>query len=197
MPDPKEIGNISVGRSLFVHRLRGIANWMRSFIRFKVRQRWIKTNGMTRIHSSVHLNAPNKIMTFGHHVQLGPNCHVSTDIHFGNYVLCAANVSFIGKNEHSYSYPERTIWNSPRGTDNPTLIGNDVWIGHGAIILGGVTIGDGAVIAAGSVVTKDVAPMTIVGGNPARIIRSRFKDETELRKHNSFISNGLQKESIS
>lgn len=53
-------------------------------------------------------------------------------------------------------------------------IGNDVWIGMGATILSGVTIGDGAVIAARSLVTRNVPPYAIVGGNPARVIRSRF-----------------------
>lgn len=56
-------------------------------------------------------------------------------------------------------------------------IGNDVWIGYGANILSGVTIGDGAVIGAFSLVTKDVAPYAIVGGNPAREIKKRFDDE--------------------
>lgn len=55
-------------------------------------------------------------------------------------------------------------------------IGNDVWIGHGAVITPGVNIGDGAVIGANAVVTKDVAPYHIVGGVPARIIRKRFDD---------------------
>lgn len=183
----KEIGNISVGRSLLTHRIRGIANWMRSFIRFKIRQRWIKTNGMTRIHSTVHLNAPHKDMSFGHHVQLGPHCHVSADIHFGNYVLCVGHVSFIGKNEHRYDCVGQTVWEAPRGVDRPTVIGNDVWIGHGAIIIGGVHVGDGAVIAAGSVVTKDVPPLTIVGGNPAKIIRRRFDSEIDDAKHSDFI----------
>lgn len=135
--DVKLGGNVAYNKSLFSLIVRGIANYSRSFIRFKIRQRWIKTSGMTRIHSSVHLNAPNKIMTFGHHVQLGPGCHVSTDIHFGNYVLCAARVSFVGKNEHSYHYAGITIWESERGIDKPTIIGNDVWIGHNSLIMGG------------------------------------------------------------
>lgn len=59
-----------------------------------------------------------------------------------------------------------------------TEIGNDVWIGNRAMVLQGVTIGDGAVVGAGSVVTKDVEPYTIVAGNPARVIRKRFDDET-------------------
>ena len=187
MQRTNEIGNVRVGRSLFVHRLRSVANWVRSFIRFRIRQRWIRTNGMTRIHSTVFLYAPHKIMTLGHHVQLGPYCHVSADIHFGNYVLCASHVSFIGKNEHRYDFVGKTIWNSPRGFDQPTIVGNDVWIGHGAIIIGGVKIGDGAVIAAGSVVTKDVPAMTIVGGNPAKIIKQRFQNEGEALKHMEYL----------
>jgi len=58
-----------------------------------------------------------------------------------------------------------------------TTIGNDVWIGAKACIVSGVSIGDGAVVAAGSVVTKDVPPYMIVGGNPAREIRTRFNEE--------------------
>lgn len=57
------------------------------------------------------------------------------------------------------------------------VIGNDVWIGYEAVILAGVTIGDGAVIGARAVVTKDVPPYAIVGGVPARVIRSRFPAE--------------------
>lgn len=59
-----------------------------------------------------------------------------------------------------------------------TVVGNDVWIGHGALILPGVTLGHGAIIGAGSVVSADVAPYIIVAGNPARVIRLRFPPET-------------------
>ncbi|CAM3320480.1 CatB-related O-acetyltransferase [Asticcacaulis taihuensis] len=58
-----------------------------------------------------------------------------------------------------------------------TVVGHDVWIGHNATIMPGVTIASGAIIASGAVVTKDVAPYTIVGGNPAQVIRQRFSDE--------------------
>ena len=54
--------------------------------------------------------------------------------------------------------------------------------------MGGVAIGDGAIVAAGSVVTKDVAPCTIVGGNPARFIKNRFSTEEEKIKHLSFLN---------
>lgn len=55
-------------------------------------------------------------------------------------------------------------------------IGNDVWIGHGVIVVGNVSIGNGAIIAAGSVVTKNVAPYSIVAGTPAKEIRKRFSE---------------------
>ncbi|MEU8118111.1 CatB-related O-acetyltransferase [Spirillospora sp. NPDC049024] len=65
-------------------------------------------------------------------------------------------------------------------TDMPsrgdTVVGNDVWFGYQSVVMPGVRIGDGAIIAAGAVVTTDVPPYTIVGGNPARQIRRRFDD---------------------
>ena len=63
----------------------------------------------------------------------------------------------------------------------PVTIGNDVWIGHGAVIMPGVNIGDGAVIGANAVVTRDVAPYAIVAGVPARRIKDRFPPEVVMR----------------
>ncbi len=59
-----------------------------------------------------------------------------------------------------------------------TMVGNDVWLGQNVTVLPGVHIGDGAIIGANSVVSKDVAPYHIVGGNPIRVIRKRFDDDT-------------------
>lgn len=71
-------------------------------------------------------------------------------------------------------------WVDENVNDSPLLkvsIGNDVWVGSRAMILGGVSIGDGAVVAAGAVVTKDVPAYAIVGGVPAKIIKHRFSKE--------------------
>ncbi|WP_304170139.1 CatB-related O-acetyltransferase [Phenylobacterium aquaticum] len=62
-------------------------------------------------------------------------------------------------------------------TNGDVRIGHDVWIGHGVTIMSGVTIGDGAVIAANATVVKDVAPYQIVGGNPAKALKTRFSEE--------------------
>lgn len=70
------------------------------------------------------------------------------------------------------------IFKHNTGVSKPINIGNDVWIGAHAIILGGVNIGDGAVIAAGAVITKDVQPYAVVAGVPAKVIKYRFDDNT-------------------
>jgi acetyltransferase-like isoleucine patch superfamily enzyme len=78
----------------------------------------------------------------------------------------------------------RELWPSaPKSEDYHTsrgdvTIGHDVWLGSGAIIMSGVTVGHGAVVAAHAIVTKDVPPYAIVGGNPAKVIRYRFDEET-------------------
>ncbi len=86
------------------------------------------------------------------------------------------------------TFPFTALWPDVAGgisghpkTKGDVIIGNDVWIGYGAFIFSGVTIGDGAVVGAQAVVTKNVPPYAIVGGNPARIIRYRF-DEEVIRK---------------
>jgi virginiamycin A acetyltransferase len=67
------------------------------------------------------------------------------------------------------------------GLRGDTVVGNDVWIGTEATIMPGVTIGDGAIVAARSVVTRDLPPYAIAGGNPAQTLRRRFDDETVAR----------------
>jgi acetyltransferase-like isoleucine patch superfamily enzyme len=87
------------------------------------------------------------------------------------------------------TYPFSAIADWPEAADieghpaskGDVRIGNDVWIGMGALILSGVTIGDGAVIAARAVVSRDVPPYAIAAGNPARIVRMRFPDDV-IRK---------------
>ncbi|MCC9654514.1 CatB-related O-acetyltransferase [Rhodopirellula halodulae] len=80
---------------------------------------------------------------------------------------------------HERTSPEeiQAMFDIP-GRKGDTVIGNDVWIGMEAVVMPGVTIGDGAIIGARSVVAKDVAPYTIVAGNPAQCVKRRFDEET-------------------
>jgi len=109
----------------------------------------------------------------------------------GKFCMIASNATFImnGANHLTdaiTSYPFAIFGQDwANAMDNKTypqkgdlFIGNDVWIGYNATILAGVTIGHGAIIAANATVTKDVEPYSIVGGNPAQLIRKRFPDET-------------------
>jgi acetyltransferase-like isoleucine patch superfamily enzyme len=101
-------------------------------------------------------------------------------------------VSLVGRYDHHFRHVgtptrlSRQIRDADydwKGADIKVTIGDDVWIGYGAIILSGVIIGEGSVIAAGSVVTKNVEPYTIVGGNPARKICDRFKNAEDEHLH--------------
>jgi acetyltransferase-like isoleucine patch superfamily enzyme len=106
----------------------------------------------------------------------------------GAFCSISARVQIFLGGEHRAewvtTYPFSWIWKSARGiqghpkTKGDVIIGNDVWIGIEALILSGVKISDGAIIGARSVVTKDVPPYAIVAGNPARVIKNRFDDET-------------------
>lgn len=110
----------------------------------------------------------------GDNSAIGKRCEISLnggEITIGNCVRIASNV-FITNANHAFSKKDTPIMDQEVITRN-VIIEDDVWIGHGAIILPGVNIGKGAIIAAGSIVTKNVDAFTIVGGNPARFIKSR------------------------
>lgn len=128
---------------------------------------------------------------------IGKYSIIETNCKIGNGVIIANNVGIVGRYDHNftqigvsvrralsvrdyeYSWKEIGRW---------TIIGNDVWIGYGAIILSGVTIGDGAIISAGAIVTKDVEPYCIYAGVPAKKIKDRFESLTDKKKHIEILS---------
>lgn len=105
-------------------------------------------------------------------------------LYIGDYVCIGSETIILmgGNNTHrldwfsDYPFLDKIV--EEYKTKGDTIIADGVWIGMRSIILPGIKIGEGAVIATGSVVTKDVAPYAIVGGNPAREIKKRFDDET-------------------
>lgn len=115
------------------------------------------------------------------HTTGGPDIHVGRDvfinqnctfydlggIEIGDEALIGPNVSLI-----TSGHPLEPSRRRDGVTAAPIVIGRNVWIAAGATLIGGVTVGDNSVVAAGAVVTRDVPPNTLVGGNPARVIRS-------------------------
>jgi acetyltransferase-like isoleucine patch superfamily enzyme len=123
----------------------------------------------------------------------GPYLHWGSEhakLTVGNFCSIADNLNvYLGGNHRTdwvTTYPfghiHQNIFNSFNGTGHPTtkghvIIGNDVWIGNNVTIMSGVVIGDGAVIANNSHVVKNVEPYSLVGGNPAKLIKYRFTRE--------------------
>jgi acetyltransferase-like isoleucine patch superfamily enzyme len=132
-----------------------------------------------------------ELMIFGHGgcIDIGDYCYIGEHTHIwsaksisiGNRVLIAHNVNIFDNNTHPLDAVDRheqfkdiIRYGHPKNLnlqEQSIIIDDDVWIGCMSIILKGVSIGKGAIVAAGSVVTKNVPPYTIVSGNPATIIR--------------------------
>lgn len=124
-------------------------------------------------HSYVGAGSKLFYTTLGKYCSIGGDCKIGSASH---------PLNFISSSPIFYTKTNLTgeVWcdNDKNYTSyKPVVIGNDVWIGSSATILGGIKIGNGAVIGAGAVVTKDVPDYAIVGGVPAKIIRKRFSDE--------------------
>lgn len=110
--------------------------------------------------------------------------NIDERLEIGNFVSIAEGVKFILGGNHETdtftTYPFKVMLFGEKlesKTKGPVIVKDDVWIGTNALILSGVTIGQGSIVAAGSVVTKDIPPYAIVGGNPAKIIRYKYSQD--------------------
>lgn len=185
-----DYSNMPIGASKMRFRISYLLNIIRSWLYFHLKFRNVKYNGFVRIMKGTRFNK-NYIFTLGKNVQFGYGCLLDAPATIGNNVLFAGNVTLLGKNAHTFNTPCKTIWSGERGETPPVVVENDVWIGFGSIVMSGVTIGAGAVVAAGSVVTKDVPPCAIVGGNPAKIIKYRFEPE-DVDNHCKWLNSSKQ-----
>lgn len=110
-------------------------------------------------------------------LKVGRCCHINENVfiqgaYIGDHVMIAPNVAILNESHEHNNLSIPMILQPTTGKSNP-IIGNDVWIGRNAIILPGVNIGEGSIIGAAAVVTKDVPPYSIVGGVPAKVIKTR------------------------
>lgn len=143
----------------------------------------------------VRLWAKSKLV-IGHNFYIGRYSQIECDAQIGNDVILGNYVALVGRYDHHYQQigtPTRMASQirdadySWKGLGSMVVIGDDVWIGYGAIILSGVVIGEGSIVAAGSVVVKDVDPYSIVGGNPARKIADRFERNCDVSSHKQIL----------
>lgn len=128
----------------------------------------------------------------GRNFYIGRDSFIETDVIIGDNVMFGNRVAVIGRYDHHYQLPGVPMRLAPqirdpeynwKGIGLTTIIENDVWIGYGSTVMGGVKIGEGSIIGAGSLVTKDVEPYSIYAGVPARKVRSRFENCEDLQKH--------------
>jgi len=143
------------------------------------------------IGNNTHIRGTLLIYKYGGKITIGKNCYVGDgsriwsgeEIKIGNDVLIAHNVNIIDTQAHELDANERREryidlikngpWESKGNVSTKGIVINDkAWISLNAVILKGVTIGEGAIVAAGSIVVKDVAPYTMVAGNPAVFVKN-------------------------
>lgn len=117
-------------------------------------------------------------------------CIIGPKVELGRYAMLGSYVAIVG-GDHVHDTPGKPIIFSGRPGMQQTRIGDDVWVGFGAIIFSGVTIGRGAIIGAGAVVTKDVPSFEIHAGVPSRKIGDRFPDAHDRQAHEKMLEGPL------
>jgi chloramphenicol O-acetyltransferase type B len=164
---------------------------LRNLILTKIIWRRYKIGSGFHAGARVHLWSKHSI-DIGKNFYIGRDSLIECDAVIGNDVIFANRVALIGRYDHNYRQIGLPVRRSSQIRDNDytwkglnlkVLIGDDVWIGYGTIVLSGVNIGNGSIIAAGSVVTKDVEPYSIYAGVPAKKVTDRFESGEDREKH--------------
>lgn len=168
-----------------------------SIIRLFSVRRGVKLGRGVHIGPFSILSSPKGLIV-GDDTYIGKFCTIQVSGRIGRGVLIANSVGIVGRIDHEYRQAGVLLRKGGRwiGTDralqqdpkNQVEIGDDVWVGYGATVLSGVRIGQGAIVSAGSLVTKDVAPYSIVGGSPAKLLGNRFADAEAIAVHDAAIA---------
>jgi acetyltransferase-like isoleucine patch superfamily enzyme len=169
---------VSVGRGLRMERLPFIVGAGRIVI-----GRDVRLSGKANIHFSGRHGRPPELV-IGDESFVGHGCafHVGSAVRIGRHCLLAAGVQVFDFDGHPLDAAARRAGRpTPADEVHPVEIGDDAWVGAGALILKGVTVGERAVVAARAVVTKDVPPDVVVAGNPARVVRTLAPGESTER----------------
>ena len=134
---------------------------------------WVESNPLVPIHPVVFsTRSDNAVIRVGENCGFTGTTIVAADrIEIGDRVQVGANTTIVDTDFHPLT-PEGRQLDMSNGKNKPVVIHDDVFIGMNCLILKGVEIGEGSVVGAGSVVSKHVPPRTMVGGNPARVIRA-------------------------
>jgi len=162
------------------------------------KKRYLTFGTDLHVGKGTRLWSPQKL-TIGSHVYIGKHVNIEANCEIGDYCILANRVAIVGRHDHDFSavgFPMRYApWVGSKRRPSPYLdeqavIGADVWLGYGAVVLTGVTIGRGSVVAAGSVVTSNLPPYCIAAGVPARVIGQRFSDPETIGAHELAITKG-------
>ena len=109
----KSFSNIRKGDRRLTTIVRRAANNIRTWYKFNIRFPWVRYNGFVRVMPHVTF-AKGMDIQIGNNVQFGPYCDITTDTHFGNNILLASSVSIVGRRDHTFEKPMKTIWDGER-----------------------------------------------------------------------------------
>ena len=167
-----------------------LVHLMRSLIRrFSVHEN-VTFGDSFRVGRGCVISSPHGL-TIGNSVSVGPRTIIQVDGEIGDYALIGMGVQIVGRNDHAIDEVGVPIvyatWagDRERRPIDRVVLGRDVWIGGGSVVLSGVEIGEGSIIGSGSVVTKDIPPFSVAVGNPARVVRARFDSTDDETRHSA------------
>lgn len=192
---PKTISKLDFTQTFIQHPKTSTVTGVSLQVRKPTKDLYLKIGENSNIQGSFVVESEKGLITIGNRTFIGGGTFICTkEIEIGNDVMFSWGCTVVDNNSHSIKWSERKNdvldWNKgleenrigvykdwTNVKEGKVTIKDKAWIGFNSIILKGITIGEGSIVGAGSVVTKDVPDWTIVGGNPAKIIREIPPDE--------------------